>query len=246
MVDASRFLTCRTDNDAGQSVRSQNVDITQIAIFERIAVRKERAIQSERYGYQHGSFLFSQEMVQFYEVFLVFLFGTAIQQGTTNITKFMTGRLRPHFLDVCRPNYTAFSCVDAQGQPRYITDDVCTVAYDYKALDMRLSFPSGHASLAVYSMVFLVMYLQVRMAPQRLCLLKASLQVAALWLALCTCLSRISDYKHHWTDVLAGALLGGFVAILMVKYVLGLSKSPTQGLPHKDREDSGSSSLTSY
>ena len=109
----------------------------QIAIFERIAVRKERAIQSERYGYQRGSFLFSQEMVQFYEVFLVFLFGTAIQQGTTNITKFMTGRLRPHFLDVCRPNYTAFSCVDAQGQPRYITDDVCTVAYDYKALDMR-------------------------------------------------------------------------------------------------------------
>ena len=65
----------------------------------------------------------------------------------------------------------------------------------------------------VYSMQ---MYIQVRMQPRRLHLMKAALQVAALWLALCTCLSRVSDYKHHWTDVVAGALLGGVVAILMV------------------------------
>jgi len=109
----------------------------QIAIFERLAAHRERTNLNETYGYQRGSFLFTQEMIQFYEVFLVFLFGTAIQQGTTNITKFMTGRLRPHFLDICRPNYTAFSCVDERGQPQYITEDVCTGPYSYKALDMR-------------------------------------------------------------------------------------------------------------
>ena len=113
------------------------VTMFQIAILERLAARRERTNLNETYGYQRGSFLFTQEMVQFYEVFLAFLFGTAIQQGTTNITKFMTGRLRPHFLDICRPNYTAFSCVDERGQPRYVTEDVCTGPYSYKALDMR-------------------------------------------------------------------------------------------------------------
>ena len=109
----------------------------QIAVFERIAVREAIARQSEQYENQNDCPLFSQEMVQFYEVFLVFLFGTAIQQATANITKFMTGRLRPHFFDVCRPNYTAISCVDTTGQPKYILEDICTVPSSYKALDMR-------------------------------------------------------------------------------------------------------------
>ena len=31
------------------------------------------------------------------------------------------GRLRPHFLAVCKPNYSLFNCTDG-----YITADVCT------------------------------------------------------------------------------------------------------------------------
>ena len=111
---------------------------TRTHTYMRIAVRNARARQSEQYANQDVCCLLSQAMVRFYEVFLVFLFGTAIQQATANITKFMTGRLRPHFFDVCRPNYTAFSCVDARGHPKFILEDVCTVPDSYKALDMRL------------------------------------------------------------------------------------------------------------
>ena len=55
---------------------------------------------------------------------------------------------------------------------------------------------------------------------RRLHLVRVSIQAVALWLALGVSLSRISDYKHHWSDVLAGALIGGFVAVFMVREYL--------------------------
>lgn len=39
-----------------------------------------------------------------------------------------------------------------------------------------------------------------------------------------TCLSRISDYKHHWSDVLAGALLGVTCALIVANFVSDLFK----------------------
>ena len=60
------------------------------------------------------------------------------------------------------------------------------------------------------------MYLQARMTCQRLRLVRTLLQAAALWLAVGVCLSRISDYMHHWSDVLGGALLGGTIGALTV------------------------------
>ena len=77
------------------------------------------------------------EIARFFHVFFVFLFGAGIQQSITNGSKFCVGRLRPHFFDVCRPNYTTFSCVDDRGQPRYVMEDVCTGLDEKKNLEMR-------------------------------------------------------------------------------------------------------------
>ena len=51
-------------------------------------------------------------------------------------------------------------------------------------------------------------------------LLRPFLQVGFIWVALGTSVSRISDYKHHPSDVLSGALLGVTVAVLTVKHFL--------------------------
>lgn len=47
-------------------------------------------------------------------------------------------------------------------------------------------------------------------------LLKHSLQFLAVLQAVFTAMTRVSDYKHHWSDVLAGLLLGALVAIVTV------------------------------
>ena len=51
-------------------------------------------------------------------------------------------------------------------------------------------------------------------------LLRPFLQVGFIWVALGTSVSRISDYKHHPSDVLTGALLGVTVAVLTVKHFM--------------------------
>jgi len=47
-------------------------------------------------------------------------------------------------------------------------------------------------------------------------LLRHLLQALATYLAVWVSLSRISDYKHHWSDVLSGAILGCLVACITV------------------------------
>lgn len=53
-------------------------------------------------------------------------------------------------------------------------------------------------------------------------LLKHFIQYLLILLAWYTCLSRISDYKHHWSDVLAGGVLGSTVAIVVSNYCTDL------------------------
>ena len=81
----------------------------------------------------------------------------------------------------------------------------------------RLSFPSGHSSFAFQAAAFTVLYLQTKYCTtikpdvvgfQQQSLLIPFFQVIAISLATFTAVSRIMDYKHHPTDVLAGTLIG--------------------------------------
>ncbi|XP_055885465.1 phospholipid phosphatase 1-like [Biomphalaria glabrata] len=144
----------------------------------------------------------------------VFIFGNVVNQFLTEIGKNVVGRLRPHFLTLCQPDYSKFNCSDG-----YITENVCTT----KNLDMlkeaRLSFPSGHSSFTAFCMLYIILYLEARVSVRDLVLLKPVVQLALFCFTFYTCLSRISDYKHHWSDVLGGAILG-FAVCLCVVYTL--------------------------
>lgn len=160
-------------------------------------------------------------VVEAYKSVGVFGFGAACSQLLTDVGKYTIGRLRPHFFDVCKPMMPdGTTCKDPINQNRYIEEFSCTSTLSTERMlkEMRLSFPSGHSSFSMYTLVYCAIYLQSRMNWRGSKLLKHFLQFLLILLAWYTCLSRISDYKHHWSDVLAGAVLGSTVAIVVSNY----------------------------
>ncbi|KAG8441483.1 hypothetical protein GDO86_007011 [Hymenochirus boettgeri] len=145
---------------------------------------------------------------------LPFLFGSALGQSLTNTAKLSAGRLRPNFLSVCQPE--GLNCTAGYVETYHCTGDVAAVT------EARKSFYSGHASFSMYSMLYLTFYLQVRFTWQGARLLRPLVQFVLILLALFTGFTRISDYRHHPTDVLVGFLQGALVAYCVVFYISDL------------------------
>ncbi|XP_067290003.1 phospholipid phosphatase 1 isoform X1 [Pseudorasbora parva] len=158
-----------------------------------------------------------------------FVFGAAMSQSLTDIAKYSIGRLRPHFLDVCKPDWTKINCTGGA----YIEDFVCT-GDPTKVNEGRLSFYSGHSSFSMYCMLFLALYLQARMQAEWARLLRPTLQFFLIAASVYTGLSRVSDYKHHWSDVLTGLIQGAIVALLVVFCVSDFFKKKVE--PQKEAE----------
>lgn len=64
------------------------------------------------------------------------------------------------------------------------------------------------------------LYLQARIKTSKYGIPKSLLQFLVIAMAAYCALSRVSDYKHHWSDVLAGTLLGITVATLTVRQMI--------------------------
>ncbi|EFA07301.1 putative phosphatidate phosphatase isoform X1 [Tribolium castaneum] len=171
-----------------------------------------------------------------YYVLLVFAFGMACSQLSTDIMKYTVGRLRPHFLTVCKPD---INCSLPSNQHVYHVDFNCTNKdYIHNARimkEMRLSFPSGHSSFSMYTMLYFAIYLQRRMDWDGSKLLKHMLQFLAVAAAVFVAMTRISDNKHHWSDVLSGLVIGTIVACVTARVFSTLfQQHPTQDLVRKD------------
>uniref|UniRef100_A0A8B9VZQ6 Phospholipid phosphatase 2 n=1 Tax=Anas zonorhyncha TaxID=75864 RepID=A0A8B9VZQ6_9AVES len=156
---------------------------------------------------------FNNYLAALYKVVGTFLFGGAISQSLTDLAKYMIGRLRPNFLAVCNPDWSRVNCSTyvqleniCRGEGRDVTES-------------RLSFYSGHSSFGMYCMMFLALYVQARLVGKWARLLRPTIQFFLIAFAIYVGYTRVSDYKHHWSDVLAGLLQGALIAVLIVRYV---------------------------
>lgn len=65
---------------------------------------------------------FGSYVASVYKAVGTFLFGAAMSQSLTDIAKYSIGRLRPHFLDVCKPDWKFINC----SLGAYIESFTCT------------------------------------------------------------------------------------------------------------------------
>ena len=126
----------------------------------------------------------------------------------TDVLKVGAGRLRPDFLSRCLPSAIDGSCTN--GDSALIRDG-------------KLSFPSGHSSLSFACMTFVMLYLmsKLKLYDQERnrkfhtggSFWKLIACISPLGIACFVAISRTLDYHHNFSDILAGCVLGIFVAI---------------------------------
>ncbi|KAI1340788.1 acid phosphatase/Vanadium-dependent haloperoxidase [Xylariaceae sp. FL0016] len=137
--------------------------------------------------------------------------------------KWLIGGLRPHFLDVCKPDVSlASNAAGAVGagynaagfKQLYYTREICTGDID-EIDDSLESFPSGHTTAAFAGFVYLYLYLNAKLkvfsnyhpSMWKLIVIYAPILGAVLIGGALTI-----DEFHNWYDVFAGAAVGTTMA----------------------------------
>ncbi|KAF7647388.1 hypothetical protein LDENG_00173080 [Lucifuga dentata] len=143
----------------------------------------------------------------------VYTFGLFTVDIFVNAGQVVTGNLAPYFLTVCKPNYTALGCQQAL---RYISHQQACTGNQDDILRARKTFPSKEAALSVYAALYLAMY--VTCTGTRLA--KPVLSLGLVCLAFLTGLNRVAEYRNHWSDVIAGFIIGSAIATFLVVCVV--------------------------
>ncbi|KAL1022973.1 hypothetical protein UPYG_G00034910 [Umbra pygmaea] len=175
----------------------------------------------------HSNSEFNRYVAALYKVLGTFLFGAAVSQSLTDLAKFTIGRPRPNFMSVCNPKFCKGYMleINCTGSPRDVTE-------------ARLSFYSGHSSFGMYCMLFLALYVQARLRAKWARLLRPTIQFFLVAFAVYVAFTRVSDYKHHWSDVLVGLLQGALIAILNVRHVSDFFKQRPTPCPRRETDES--------
>lgn len=161
-----------------------------------------------------------QWIVRSYRTTVNFAIGYLVSVSLMWLPKFFDGGigLRPHFFDMCQPVMPDGStCEDLTNHGRYIENYTCSNP-NFPQRIYR-SFPSGHATVSSFAILFLIMYLQVRVKTTRYRDFKLAFQYLLLLYGVFCSVSRVFDNQHHAVDVIVGALFGSVAAVLVVLFV---------------------------
>ncbi|KAM6953508.1 phospholipid phosphatase-related protein type 5-like isoform 2-T2 [Aplochiton taeniatus] len=147
----------------------------------------------------------------------VYTFGLFATDIFVNAGQVVTGNLAPHFLTVCKPNYTALGCQQAL---RYISHQEACTGNQEDILRARKTFPSKEAALSVYAALYLAAYITCTVRAKGTRLAKPVLSLGLMCLAFLTGLNRVAEYRNHWADVIAGFIIGTSIAAFLVVCVV--------------------------
>ncbi|CAF0871689.1 unnamed protein product [Didymodactylos carnosus] len=194
-------------------------------------IRTKAARAVYKINFRKKSYNIPEWFGNLYIILGVFIFAACANSFLTNVGKVSVGRLRPHFIPSCfqKYDYTSF-CTRPND---WITDYKCIgessdlIKEKDGANDIRQSFPSGHASTAFCGLIFLALYIHQVWCYRNIGLFPYIVQTGCVALAAFIGITRITDHRHHPTDVLAGSLLGTIVAIIAFRYMVAQFKHST-------------------
>ena len=146
----------------------------------------------------------------------------------TDILKYSVGKLRPHFLTICNPDFNDI-CFDENSYyiyedgeevldeffERYVNEtDICSTQNLALINEARLAFPSGHASYSFYFATSLNLYMNKTLKDFNIIgsilpYINLLLMLLASWIS-CT---RITDFYHDTVDIICGGFAGVVIAI---------------------------------
>lgn len=115
----------------------------------------------------------------------------------TEVLKLTVARPRPNFFSYCGWDNDAHKCTGKTAHKR----------------DARLSFPSGHASNSFAAGTWMCLFLSTLLnrRPEIWWIL---IRMLPVFVAAFISATRITDYMHHVSDVIAGSVLGIGVSVL--------------------------------
>jgi len=165
----------------------------------------------------------TKSLHELHDSFLGFLTGGQLMLISSEFYKRTFGMLRPDFLARCLPN----------------DQFVCSTLGSSSLEDGLQTFPSGHASAAMYAFTFLALYLYGKLKPYdtkwqvypvgplfRVCLI-----LAPLFLGIWICCTRVTQYRHFLRDISVGGGLGIFLAVVSYHMCFHFFHSPLSHLP---------------
>ncbi|KAJ7582858.1 phosphatidic acid phosphatase type 2/haloperoxidase [Mycena floridula] len=141
----------------------------------------------------------------FHNSTLGLILALALTGSITQFTKITVGRPRPDVIDRCQPPLGSVDPIF--GLSNYT---ICTQTNMAMLNDGFRSFPSGHSSLSFAGLGFMAYYLagKLHLFDDRGHAGKAWIALTPFAGAALVAISRTMDYRHHWQDVLVGAILG--------------------------------------
>ncbi|KAG8765671.1 hypothetical protein FRC15_006846, partial [Serendipita sp. 397] len=160
-----------------------------------------------------------------------------VAQVFTEFIKFIVGRPRPDFLSRCQPDTSRVQAALITTSITLFNSTICTSTDSKVINDGFRSFPSGHSSMSFAGLTFLSLYLAGRFrlftphSSHGKHLYAYVLSVAPLLLASFVTSSRVSDFRHRGSDVLAGASLGILFAFIGYRYYYPWLGSRDAGTP---------------
>ncbi|XP_030028631.1 phospholipid phosphatase 2 isoform X1 [Manduca sexta] len=165
----------------------------------------------------HSTKRYTNNLKQAWLVYRMYLYGLLMNFGVVEMMKGLAGSPRPTFFDLCKPD-AALTCNGTE----FVSSFECTSEFSWwYQLDSYRSFPSGHASFSVYCGFFIAWYLQKRAFAwtQPSTLAVTGLQLLSITYSIICSLTRITDRRHHWWDVLAGTVVGFITLLYAVIYL---------------------------